>query len=158
MLSPRRESLHSDGITDQKSLQRTSAKKSPRKRQIIALQRNGPCVDGSSWQLAYAAGGSCSFNRAKILPTVRRSARCVEYSYARDIGAQRTGVVPVVGQLETARMAQHVRVRQPDGWRPGRCAQAGRAEWVAVLGRENERRFRSLFALQAPLQLCRREQ
>ena len=53
-------------------------------------------MDGSSWQLAYAAGGSCSFNRAKILPTVRRSARCVEYSY---IGAQRTGVVPVVGQL-----------------------------------------------------------
>jgi len=36
--------------------------------------------------------------------------------------------------------------------------EAGRAEWVAVLGRENERRFRSLFALQAPLQLCRREQ
>ena len=56
-------------------------------------------MDGSSWQQAYAAGGSCSFNRAKILPTVRRSARCVEYSYARDIGAQRTGVVPVVGQL-----------------------------------------------------------
>ena len=57
-------------------------------------------MDGSSWQLAYAAGGSCSFNRAKILPTVRRSARwVVEYSYARDIGAQRTGVVPVVGQL-----------------------------------------------------------
>jgi hypothetical protein len=28
MLRPRRESLHSDGITDQKSLQRTSATKS----------------------------------------------------------------------------------------------------------------------------------
>ena len=37
MLRPRRESLHSDGITDQKSLQRTSATKSALKRRYATL-------------------------------------------------------------------------------------------------------------------------
>jgi len=56
MLRPRRESLHSDGITDQKSLQRTSATKSANKRHRGAPAANQrrpsfpDCSDQDSFQ------------------------------------------------------------------------------------------------------------
>ena len=46
MLRPRRESLHSDGITDQKSLQRTSATKSPTLRTQSHISRDPKSVGG----------------------------------------------------------------------------------------------------------------
>jgi hypothetical protein len=70
-----------------------------------------------------------------------------------EITLQRPGIVPLVRQRETAGMAQHVRVRleaeigglTEPFYHP---SNAGSGERRAALGREHERGFRVLLALQ----------